>query len=99
MLHPEIQSIVDAVEAGPPAHLVPLDDLRTAQAVEAVRLAGPGEEVAEVREVEIPGPGGPIGVRVYRPEGEGPLEQWEPLRRLRALADGAGGYLAPLLHG
>ena len=33
------------------------------------------------------------------PEGEGPLEQWEPLRRLRALADGTGGYLAPLLHG
>jgi scyllo-inosamine 4-kinase len=32
------------------------------------------------------------------PEGEGPLEQWEPLRRLRSLADGAGGYLAPLLH-
>lgn len=33
------------------------------------------------------------------PEGEGSLEQWEPLRRLRSLADGAGGYLAPLMHG
>ncbi len=33
------------------------------------------------------------------PEGEGPLEQWEPLRRLVALAEGSGGYLAPLLHG
>lgn len=31
------------------------------------------------------------------PEGEGPLEQWEPLRRLQSLADGSGGYLAPLL--
>jgi aminoglycoside phosphotransferase (APT) family kinase protein len=30
------------------------------------------------------------------PEGEGPVEQWDPLRRLRALADGGGGYLAPL---
>jgi scyllo-inosamine 4-kinase len=30
------------------------------------------------------------------PEGEGPLEEWAPLRRLRSLADGAGGYLAPL---
>lgn len=30
------------------------------------------------------------------PEGEGPLETWDPLRRLRALADGAHGYLAPL---
>ncbi|HET9911133.1 MAG TPA: aminoglycoside phosphotransferase family protein [Anaerolineales bacterium] len=33
------------------------------------------------------------------PEGEGPLEQWDPLRRLRLLADGRGGYLAPLLPG
>ena len=33
------------------------------------------------------------------PEGEGPLEQWEPLRRLRSLADGKGGYLAPLGSG
>jgi scyllo-inosamine 4-kinase len=30
------------------------------------------------------------------PEGEGPLEQWEPLRRLRSLADGRKGYMAPL---
>lgn len=33
------------------------------------------------------------------PEGEGPLEQWEPLLRLRSLADGRGGYLAPLAPG
>jgi scyllo-inosamine 4-kinase len=30
------------------------------------------------------------------PEGEGPLEQWEPLRRLRALANREQDYLAPL---
>jgi salicylate hydroxylase len=75
VLDPEIQSIVDAVEAGRPAHLVPLDDLRTAQAVEALRLAGPGEEVAEVCEVDIPGPAGSVPVRVYRPKPDtkGPL--------------------------
>jgi acetyl esterase len=75
VLDPEIQSIVDAVEAGRPAHLVPLDDLRTAQAVEALRLAGPGEAVAEVCEVDIPAPAGPVPVRVYRPKTEtkGPL--------------------------
>ena len=33
------------------------------------------------------------------PEGEGPLEQWGPLLRLRSLADGNGGYLAPLAPG
>jgi scyllo-inosamine 4-kinase len=31
------------------------------------------------------------------PEGEGPLEEWNPVRRLRLLADGRAGYLAPLV--
>jgi len=31
------------------------------------------------------------------PEGEGPLDQWAPLRRLRSLADGEWGYLKPLM--
>jgi scyllo-inosamine 4-kinase len=31
------------------------------------------------------------------PEGEGPIEQWQPYRMLASLADGRGGYLAPLL--
>lgn len=31
------------------------------------------------------------------PEGEGPLEQWDSLINLRSLADGQGGYMAPLL--
>lgn len=31
------------------------------------------------------------------PEGEGPLEQWQPLRMLVSLANGRGGYLAPVL--
>ena len=33
------------------------------------------------------------------PEGEGSLEQWEPLRRLRSLAAGSESYLAPLTLG
>jgi len=31
------------------------------------------------------------------PEGEGPLEQWQPYRMLLSLADGQGGYLATFL--
>jgi scyllo-inosamine 4-kinase len=31
------------------------------------------------------------------PEGEGPLEQWQPYRMLHSLANGQGSYLAPLL--
>jgi scyllo-inosamine 4-kinase len=33
------------------------------------------------------------------PEGEGSLEEWEPLRRLRSLAAGSQSYLAPLTLG
>lgn len=36
---------------------------------------------------------------LVHPEGEGPLDQWEPLRRLRSLANGKAGYLAPLILG
>ncbi len=31
------------------------------------------------------------------PDGEGPLERWDPYLRLLSLADGQGGYLAPVL--
>jgi hypothetical protein len=31
------------------------------------------------------------------PEGEGPLETWQPYRRLLSLSDGKGGYLQPVL--
>ncbi|MBC8364168.1 MAG: alpha/beta hydrolase [Actinobacteria bacterium] len=51
-----------------------LDDLgsMTAQEVRAVfeqRDPPPGEEVASVEDLEVPGPQGPLPVRVYRPEG------------------------------
>lgn len=39
-----------------------------------------------------------LALWLAHPEGEGPLAQWDPLRRLRSLADGRGGYLAPLLE-
>jgi len=72
MLDPEIQRIVDMMEAaaGPPAHLVPVAEARAAHDRETALLSGPGEEVAEVRELEAPGPGGPIRLRLYRPLGD-----------------------------
>jgi acetyl esterase len=75
VLDPEIQPIVDMIEAapGPPAHLVPLDQARAAHERESRLLGGPGEEVESVRDVTVPGPGGAIPVRVFRPAGEGPL--------------------------
>jgi acetyl esterase len=58
---------------GPPAHEVPIARARTAHAAETERLCGPAEPVAETRELEIPGPGGPIRMLALRPEGDGPL--------------------------
>ena len=59
--------------AGPPAHEVPIGQARAGHEAETANLAGPGEEVAEVRDLEIPAPAGAIPARLYRPEGEGPL--------------------------
>jgi acetyl esterase len=58
---------------GIPAHEVPVDQARAGHEAETAHLSGPGEPVAEVRDLEIDAPGGPIPVRVYRPEGDEPL--------------------------
>jgi acetyl esterase len=91
MLDPEIQPIVELMEAapGPPAHLVPIDQARAAHDRESAVMGGPGEEVADVRDVTVPGPGGPIPVRVFRPAGEGPLP-------LVAYAHGGGWAIGSL---
>jgi len=59
--------------AGPPAHEVPVDQARAGHEAETAHLSGPGEEVAEVRDLEIPSAAGAIPARLYRPEGEDPL--------------------------
>src|SRR4051794_32514286 len=52
---------------GPPAHEVPVAEARAAHEEETRFLSGPGEPVAEVRDVAVPGPGGEVPVRVFRP--------------------------------
>ncbi len=75
MLDPEIQAVLDRMNAepGPPAHVVAVAEMRAAHEAEAAELSGPGEPVAEVRELAVPGPAGEIPVRAYRPAGDGPL--------------------------
>ena len=70
MLHPEIQVILDEMNAlgGPPAHEVPVHQARAAHAAETARLCGAGEPVADVHDVLVPGSGGDIHVRIYVPE-------------------------------
>jgi len=70
-LHPDIQAILDVMNAisSPPAHEVPVAQARAAHVSEAERLSGPGEPVAEVRDVTVPGAGGDVPVRLFAPEG------------------------------
>ena len=72
MLRPEIQALVDALNdaPGPPAHEVPVEEARAAHAAETEQLSGPGEPVAEVRDVVVPCASGELLLRAFRPEGE-----------------------------
>jgi acetyl esterase len=75
VLDPKVQTVLDGMLAapGPPAHELPVDLLRVNHATETARLCGIGPEVAAVRDLSIPGPGGQIPLRAYRPRGEEPL--------------------------
>ena len=92
---------------GPPAHEVPVEEARAAHSAETERLAGPGEEVAEVREVRVPSAGGEVPVRTYRPHDHtggavaylhgggwvmGTLDSYDT--PLRALANASGAVVA-----
>jgi acetyl esterase len=68
-LAPGIQKVLDGLNAleGPPAHEVPIEQARAGHEQETAQLSGPGEEVGEVRDVEVAGTAGPIPLRIYRP--------------------------------
>src|SRR5215207_2507791 len=91
---------------GPPPHLVPIAQARAAHDRESALLSGPGEEVAEVRDVEAPGPGGPIPVRLFRPlaarAAGGPPAEGAPNEGGAAAGGATAGGAIPLvayLHG
>jgi acetyl esterase len=75
VLDPKIQEVLAGMIAapGPAAHEIPIAQARVNHRMETEALVGAGPEVAEVRDLAIPSAGGGIPVRVYRPEGEGPL--------------------------
>jgi acetyl esterase len=75
MLHRDIERILRAQLAfpGPPPEAVPINQARAAHEEETARLGGHGPDLAEVRELTFPAPGGSVAVRVYRPHGAEPL--------------------------
>jgi len=68
-LDPGIQRVLDGLNAveGPPAHEVPIEQARAGHEQETAQLSGPGDDVAQVADVELPGVSAPIPVRIYRP--------------------------------
>ena len=96
--------------AGPPAHEVPIEQARAGHEAETVHLSGPGEPVAEVRDIAVEAPSCSIPVRLYRPEGDAPLplvaylhgggwalgsiESFDTLAR--ALANASGAMIASI---
>jgi acetyl esterase len=112
VLQPDIQAHLDHMNAapGPPAHEVPVEEARAAHSAEAERLCGPGEPVAEVRDVTVPTAGGDLRIRAWRPEAEAPpgvvaylhgggwvmgtLESYDTA--LRALANASGAIVAAI---
>ncbi|MEU0551351.1 alpha/beta hydrolase [Micromonospora sp. NPDC005979] len=74
-LHPEVAAYRAARAAAgtPPLYTQTLAEARAAD-LAAIRAGGGAvEQVAEVRDEHIPGPGGDLPIRVYRPAGSGPL--------------------------
>jgi acetyl esterase len=64
-LHPQVQALLaELADSGAPADLA---TQRAAYAETARLLGGEPEPVAEVADLEIPGPGGPLAARAYRP--------------------------------
>jgi acetyl esterase len=104
-LHPEIQAVLDEMNAalGPPAHEVSVAEARAAHVVESLRYSGTGEPVATVRDVHAPRPGGDVPIRTYEPDGAhgtiaylhgggwmmGTLDSYDALMRTLANASGA----------
>lgn len=73
-LHPQAQAVIDGMAAMglPPLEAMSLEESR--QAIESIRsFMVPVEDVVSIEDLPFPGPEGEIGMRIYRPEGEGLL--------------------------
>lgn len=74
-LHPQVQAMRDrlARDNVPNLYTLGIEEARAADIRSAIATAGDVEPVAEVKELSIPGPVGPLDARMYRPDGAGSL--------------------------
>lgn len=70
-IDPEVGAVLERLAAlGRPAlQDRPLADSRADHDADSVWVSGPGQAVARVEDSAVPGPGGPIPVRIYWPKG------------------------------
>jgi len=68
-LHPQAQAVIELLSRGPAPHEAPIEVARAGLDAGDV-LAGEREDLAAVVDREIPGPNGPIPIRMYRPTTE-----------------------------
>jgi acetyl esterase len=73
-LHPQLQAIRDQSERDnvPPLYTMSLADARAADLASIQASGGEPEPVYEVADLKIPGPGGELPLRLYRPARERP---------------------------
>jgi acetyl esterase len=71
-LHPGVTAWLAILKDLPPTHTLPVDVVRAGM-IAARALMPPPPAVGHVANREIPGPGGPIPVRLYTPFGIGPF--------------------------
>jgi acetyl esterase len=69
-VHPQAQALIDAAAGATPTHLMSVEEAREALEQRARLTAGQPEPVAEVKDQQMPGPGGSLRLRVYRPSTE-----------------------------
>jgi acetyl esterase len=71
-LHPQVRAILDRLEQLGAPDLSTLDPQEARSAFEELRPDESSEDVGDVTDRTIPGPGGDLPIRVYEPESEGP---------------------------
>ncbi|WP_329570938.1 alpha/beta hydrolase [Kitasatospora sp. NBC_01266] len=73
-LDPQVQALRErrAASAAPPLYEMSVEQAREADLADIREAAGDPEPVARVTELAIPGPGGPLTLRVYRAAGAAP---------------------------
>ncbi len=69
---PQIQALLDRGSGVPDTHTLPVGVARTQYAARVSAMAKPAD-IAGVREQTMPGPGGPLVLRIYTPHGVGPF--------------------------